>query len=445
MIAMSAFEPDARAVLADRPGDDPGSSPDSWNEWGMPIAPRLPASGRPLSRTIAFEDWEDPSWSRFLDPPPDPFPAAEGDRDAGRWERAHLLFGLDRLGKLSPAARLLVIATLPDATIAALSEHVGRVEIFDLAGGSQRRGAEARLYWSHGALYARQRLFVHEPGTSLDLLDEEAYDAVIFPHGALFSSGAIGIGRQLATIERLVPRDGAVVFKAEIAAGAEPHPYFLDAGLVGAGGLASRLEDTTAFAVEGGFDARLSQRTALGIRPEDGSAPGGGSLLWRDRGRVVVPSLWFLRRRGSTRQGGWDEIEQWLAARLLGEQTQHLQLGVAGRRDAAGRIASAPGRKGRVFFGPYLALPHGDYEALVGVAGPRKLSPKSLSIDVVAGDRKLDYDQSRQAAGGDTLVRVRFRVPRVDVLQDSDRVEIRAWSSGIEAAFTQIRLSRLDS
>jgi hypothetical protein len=33
----------------------------------------------------------------------------------------------------------------------------------------------------------------------------------------------------------------------------------------------------------------------------------------------------------------------------------------------------------------------------------------------------------------------------VDVLQDSDRVEIRAWSSGIEAAFTQIRLSRLDS
>ncbi len=445
MTAMSAIEPGLCAAPADRPGDDPGSRPDSWNEWGMPIAPRLPASGRPLSRTIAFEDWDDPSWSRFLDPPPHPFPAVEGDRDAGRWERAHILYGLDRLEKLTSAARLLVIATLPDAAIAALSEHVGKVEIFDLAGASQLRGAEARLYWSHEALYARQRLSAHEPGTSLNDLDEDAYDAVICPHGSLFSSGTIGIGRLLARIERLTRRDGAVVFKAEIAAGAEPHPYFLDAGLVGAGGLASRLDETTGFAVDGGFDARLSRRTAVNVAPEGGPAPGAGSLLWRDRGRVVVPSLWFLRKRRSTPQGGWDEVERWLAARLLGEQTQHLQLGVAGRRDAMGRIASSPGRKGRVFFGPYLALPHGDYEALVGVAGPRKLGPKSLSIDVVAGDRKLDYDQSRQAAEGDTLVRIRFRVPRVDILQDSDRVEIRAWSSGIEAAFTQIRLDRVGS
>ena len=442
MTAMSAIEPSLRAAPADRPGDDPVSRPDTWPEWGMPISPRLPASSRPLSRTIASEDWEDPSWSRFLDPPPNPFPAAEGDRDAGRWERSHLLYGLDRLGKLTPAARLLVIATLPDATIAALSEHVGRVEIFDLADATQLRGAEARLYWTNGALYARERLSAHQPGTSLDDLDEDAYDAVICPHGSLFSSGAIGIGRLLARIERLVPRDGVVAFKAEIAAGTEPHPYFLDAGLVGEGGLASRLEEATGFAVEGGFDARLSQRTAVGVPPEGEPAPGGTSLLWRDRGRVVVPSLWFLRKRGRTRQGGWDEIERWLAARLLGDQTQHLQLGVAGRRDAAGRIASTPGRKGRVFFGPYLALPQGDYEALVGIVGPRKLGLKSLSIDVVAGNRKLDYDQSRQAAEGDTLVRVKFRVPPAGILQDGDRVEIRAWSSGIEVAFSQIRLDR---
>ncbi len=279
------------------------------------------------------------------------------------------------------------------------------------------------------------------PGPASTDLDEDAYDAVICPHGSLFTSGAIGISRLLARIERLVAQDGAVAFKAEIAAGADPHRYFLDAGLVGEGGLASRLEDMTAFAVDGGFDARLSQRTALNIRPEGGSAP-GGYLLWRDRDRVVVPSLWFLRKGGRTPQGGWDEVEQWLAARLLGEQTQRLQLGVAGRRDAMGRIASMPGRKGRVFFGPYLALPHGEYEALVGIAGPRKLGRKSLAIDVVAGARKLDYDQSRQAAEGDTLVRIRFRVPPVDILQDSDRVEIRAWSSGIEATFTQIRLDR---
>jgi hypothetical protein len=438
MTAMSAIESGPRAAPADGPAGHPGISKD----WGMPISPQLPATGRPLSRTIAFEDWEDPSWSRFLDPPPDPFPAAEGDRDAGRWERAHLLYGLDRLGKLTPAARLLVIATLPDAAIAALSEYAGRVEIFDLTSASERRGAEARLYWSHGALYAREHLSAHEPATSLDDLDEDAYDVVICPHGSLFSSGAIGICRLLARIERLTRHDGAVVFKAEIAAGAEPHPYFLDAGLIGAGGLASRLEDATAFAVDGGFDARLSQRTAVSVSPEGEVAPGGGSLLWRERGRIVVPSLWFLRKRRSTPQGGWDEVERWLAARVLGEQTPHLQLGVAGRRDAIGRIASTPGRKGRIFFGPYLALPQGDYEALVGIAGPRKLGPKSLSIDVVAGNRKLDYDQSRQAAGDDTLVRVKFRVPPAGIVQDGDRVEIRAWSSGIDVAFTQIRLDR---
>jgi hypothetical protein len=438
MTAMSALETGLRAPPPDGPARDPGAS----QEWGLPISAQLRATDRPLSRTIASEDWEDPSWSRFLDPPPGPFPADESDRDGGRWERAHLLYGLDRLGKLTPQARLLVIATLPDATIAALSEHAGRVEVFDLAGASERRGAEARLYWTNGALYARQRLSAHEPGTSLDDLDEGGYDAVICPHGSLFSAGAIGIGRLLARIERLTRRDGVVVFKAEIAAGAEPHPYFLDAGLVGADGLACRLEDMTAFAVDGGFDARLSQRTAVSVCPDGGAAPGGGSLLWRERGRIVVPSLWFLRKQGRTSQGGWDEIERWLAARLLGDQMQRLQLGVAGRRDAIGRITSTPGHKGRVFFGPYLALPQGDYEALIGIAGPRKFGPKNLAIDVVAGKRKLDYDQSRQAAGGDTLVRAKFRVPPAGILQDDERVEIRAWSSGVEAAFTEIKLVR---
>ncbi len=365
--------------------------------------------------------------------------------DTGLWERAHLIYGLDRMGKLTPSARVLVIATLPDAAIAALSEYVGRVDVLDLAQASARRGAEARLYWSNGALYARDRLFVHEPGTQLDGLGDPAYDAVVCPHGSLFIGGSIGIARLLAAVERVIPSDGVVVFKAEIATGVEPHLDFLDAGLVSDGDLVAQIEAETAFAIEGGFDPRLSLRTASSLPREDQPASGPGYLLWRDHGRVVIPSLWFLRKRGSTPAEGWGRVEQWLASRALGDQTQRMQLGPAGRREEDGRIMAMPGRKGRVFFGPYVALPEGDYEALVGIAAPVRPIRRNLAIDIVAGERKLEYDRVWLDGNGGTVVRIRFRVPPIQGIKDRDRVEIRASSSGMAAAFTEIRLTRVGS
>jgi hypothetical protein len=428
-----------------KPSGGPARVAGAWSEWGIPISQELPAGDRPLSRTIACEDWDDGSWSRFLDPHLDRAAANDMIYDAGLWERAHLIYGLDRMGKLTPSARVLVIATLPDAAIAALSEYVGRVDVLDLAQASARRSAEARLYWSNGALYARDRLFIHEPGTQLDGLGDSAYDAVVCPHGSLFIRGPIGIARLLAGVERVTASDGIVVFKAEIATGVEPHLDFLDAGLVGDGDLAAQVEAATAFAIEGGFDPRLSSRTASSLLREDQPASGPGYLLWRDHGRVVIPSLWFLRKRGSTPAGGWGRVEQWLASRALGDQTQRLQLGPAGRRDEDGRIVAMPGRKGRVFFGPYIALPEGDYEALIGIAAPAKPIRRKLAIDVVAGERNLEYDRTWLDGSGGTVVRIRFKVPPIQGSKDRDRVEIRASSSGMAAAFTEIRLSRVGS
>jgi hypothetical protein len=413
------------------------------SEWGIPILQEWPTGDRPLSRVVACEDWDDPSWLRFLDPPLDRASSNRRNYDSGLWERTHLLYGLDRIGKLTPSARVLVIATLPDAAIAALSEHVGRVDVLDLAQASARHGAEARLYWSNGALYARDHLFVHEPGTSLAELGGLAYDVVVCPHGSLFLRGSAGIARLLAASEQVTASDGVVVFKAEVAAGVESHLDFLDAGLAGDGGLVAQLEAATAFVVEGGFDAHLSQRTASSLSPEEQPASGPGYLLWRDRGRIVIPSLWFLRKRGSTPAGGWERVEQWLVARLLGDQTRRMQLGPAGRWDEAGRIVSAPGLKGRVFFGPYIALPTGDYEAVVGIAAVLKPTRRNLAIDVVAGDRKLEYDRAWLDHEGSSIVRIRFRVPPVQEGEDRDRIEIRASSSGLAAAFTQIQLSRV--
>jgi hypothetical protein len=419
--------------------------PGPWSDWGIPVSQELPAGDRPLSRTIACEDWDDPSWSRFLDPPLDRATTNDAIYDAGLWERAHLIYGLDRMGKLTPTARVLVIATLPDAAIGALSEYVGRVDVLDVAHASARRGAEARLYWSNHALYARDRLFVHEPGTSLEGLDDLVYDAVVCPHGSLFLWGSIGIARLLAGVERVTANDGVVVFKAEIATGAEPHLDFLDAGLAGDGGLVAEVEAETGFVAEGGFDPHLSLRTASSLSPEDRPSSGPGYLLWRDHGRVVIPGLWFLRKCGSTSAGGWGRVEQWLAARVLGDQTRRMQLGPAGRRDEAGRITSISGRKGRVFFGPYIALPEGDYEALIGIAAAARPIRRSLVIDVVAGERELEYDRAWLDGNGSTVVRIRFRVPPIQTIDDRDRVEIRASSSGIATAFTEIRLSRVGS
>lgn len=439
---MSGETPPSDCAIAG-PGGGPAGVPEPWSDWGIPVSQELPAGDRPLSRTIACEDWDDPSWSRFLDLPLDLTTTNDTIYDAGLWERAHLIYGLDRMGKLTPTARVLVIATLPDTAIAALSEYVGRVDVLDVAHASARRGAEARLYWSNGALYARDRLFVHEPGSSLEGLDDPVYDAVVCPHSSLFLWGSIGIARLLAGVERVTANDGVVVFKAEIATGAQPHLAFLDAGLAGDRGLVAEVEAETGLVAEGGFDPHLSLRTASSLPLEDLPASGPGYLLWRDHGRVVIPSLWFLRKRDSTPAGGWGRVEQWLASRALGDQMQRMQLGPAGRRDEAGRIVAMPGRKGQIFFGPHVALPEGDYEALVGIAGPVRPTRRKLAIDVVAGERKLEYDRAWLEGNGGTLVRIRFRVPAIPGIKDRDRVEIRASSSGMAAAFTEIRLTRV--
>jgi hypothetical protein len=269
-----------------------------------------------------------------------------------------------------------------------------------------------------------------------------AYDAILCPHGSLFLRGPIGISRLLAKIERLVAEDGCVAFKAEIARGAEPHPAFLDTGLVSDGGLAAQLELSTGFVAEGGFDAGPSLAAA---QPEGGASPGWKPLLWRDRERVVIPSLWFLRKRGKTPAGGWEGIEQWLVSRLLGEQMQRMQLGAAGRWDEQGRIATVSGRKGHVFFGPYLALPEGHYEALIAIEAPVRGRGSRLEIEVVANKHRLACESVRPEPDGGAIVRLRFRVPPAHRPEDLGRVEIRARSSGVSAAFTEIRLGRVGS
>jgi hypothetical protein len=276
------------------------------------------AVARPLSRVAAVDDWENPEWSRFLNPlssgPSSPLEGA--NHDPGLWERTHLLFGLDRNRKLTAATRVLVAATMPDEIVGILSELVGRVEVIDLSAGPERCPPEARLFWSNGALYARDRLVVHDRRTGLASLDTGAYDAVVFPHCSLFRDGVRGMADLLREAEPLLGDGGLLVFKAEILAGTEPSLHHLDAGIVGPSGLAERIESMTGFAIEGGFDALISPHTAQCLPPN-------GRLLQHLDGRVAAPSLWFLVKRRPTPAEAWRDFSAWHVRRVPGEQLIH--------------------------------------------------------------------------------------------------------------------------
>ena len=333
---------------------------------------------RPLSRFAEYEDWDDRAWSAFAIPyAVDPRAEDAFSRCAAQWEQVHLLYGLDRMDKLIGAARVLVVATMPDPAIAAISWRVGRLDIAAASncGGS---GASSPAFWCAGAPYRPVELKILAAGTRLQQLEPRAYDAVVFPHGAMFAAGFDGALEAMATAERLLRRDGVLVFKAEIAAGASPHPNFFDTGLLGKGGLTARLAAFTELVADGGFDPRLSRATIDRTWPQDGPRSGEAYFLTLQDGRILIPSLWFLRRRETAGQTQWGNLRNWLFKRRLGEQIEHLHVGAAGRRDAEGRIETVPGREGHVFFGPYLAVPSGRYRVSVRMRQARECDTATL-------------------------------------------------------------------
>ena len=386
---------------------------------------------RPLSRVIALEDWDDARWSCHQNSAPD-----QKRGDPGAWERTQICYGLDRCGCLNLQTRILVAATMPDETIGALSELVGQVEVLDLLHVSPRSGAEARLFWSGGAYYARDRLLVHERSVGFADLDAGAYDAVVFPHGALFCGGVAGVARVLEMAERTLKLGGVQVFKAEILAGNEPDVHHLDASLIGENGLAAQLEATTGLVPDGGFDARLTGATiGRGARPGD-AAP----LFVVHDGRIGVPSVWFLTKRRQTARGGWARFGDWLIDRLVGDQLRRLHVGPAGRREGVNRIITNDVGSGCIFYGPYIALPSGKYEVAVTVEAPPGSRRGRVRLDVSASGTPL-VEQLVRLEGGPASARLQFGISP-EIAQKFAEIEIRAWADEGGAAFTECRLTR---
>ncbi len=425
-------------------------------ELGPVIGPALDgaAAARPgaraLSRFAACEDWDDPAWSAFgLPYATDPRAEDAFGRNAGKWEQVHLLYGLDRAGKLTEAARVLVVATMPDAGIAAISWRVAHVDLLPI--GDRGNGPESGPgFWCSGAPYRPAALEILAAGTDLRRLDQATYDAVLFPHGALFAAGFNGALRSLELASRLLRPDGVLAFKAEIVAGAGPHPDFFDLGLVGEDGLAAGLAAATGLVADGGFDPLLSRATIDRIRPRDGPPEGPsadeGYFLTRRDGRVLIPSLWFLRRHEIAGPPQWQNLRRWLGERWLGEQIGRLHVGAAGRRDAEGRIETRPGQEGHVFYGPYLTLPDGRYRATLQIEaspGTRSEVAARVLVEVAAGQAVLASRRLDRSGLKSGVLTLEFGISPEQAARDA-ALEIRLYSpADFSATFSSVDLREL--
>jgi len=340
---------------------------------------------------------------------------------------------------------VLVVATMPDPAIAAISWRVERLDVVR-AGDFGRIEASSPAFWCAGAPYRPVELTILAAETRLQQLEPCAYDAVVFPHGAMFAAGFDGALEAMATAERLLRRDGVLVFKAEIAAGLSPHPKFFDAGLLSKDGLTAHLAAHTGLIVDGGFDPRLSQATADRAWPQDGPRPDEAYFLTRQDDRILIPSLWFLRRREMAGQVQWGNLRSWLLERQLGEQIEQLHVGDAGRRDAERRIETVPGREGHVFFGPYLAVPSGRYRVTVRMQTSSGLRHRHVSgavLEAVAGRAILAnqaFDRDSMKSGALTM---EFAVSPGQA-ERGEALEIRLYSpSNFAATFTSVDLRAL--
>jgi len=165
-----------------------------------------------------------------------------------------------------------------------------------------------------------------------------------------------------------------------------------------------------------------------------------GALATARPGRPATPGMCFLRKRHDTAPGAWKLVEQWLLRRLLGEQIEHLELGPAGRREAGGIAASGLAR-GTVFYGPYLSLPAGRYEAVVTMAQASPMRGQ-LVLDVLANGRSLSSQKIDLSRDRRSTVALPFAVPPSPG-EGQERIEIRARRNQGEIKFTSCRLNLL--
>lgn len=304
------------------------------------LRPRLhlPRADRPVgpprfNKLAAAEDWDDAAWftlARRFKSNCASFPASPAKdaadherlafgealdlvgnfykRSRGAWERIHLLYGLDRLGLLNDAARMVVACTGPDGFYLLLSELVGAVSVIDLGeGASDRAGhalrGEPDLWLLKPRPFRRDRLTVHHGALAPGVFAEGPYDAVVVPQNTVLRSPSSALLRWAVSRLRM---GGVFAFSTEIR---------LDDGRDVPGLAASALERFPGVLCRSaglepldGFDGSLTDATLdrLAVAGPDG--PDSPNFVASTGQTLHTTAVWFCRKVAEVSDDAWDGL-----------------------------------------------------------------------------------------------------------------------------------------
>ena len=384
-----------------------------------------------VSRLASQQDFEAPDWLAAARRVRPAISHGRIRRDGLLWERAQIMWGLQTSLVRSPRDRALLVSERPDEVVPALADMFARLDVIDVRALT---ASDAPLLLRAADFGCGPHLF-GEKIQSVPASDivGASYDAIIIPHSAAFRLGVCALGPLISRLRTSMKSGCVVAIGGEIAmtgshaadrpnwraACAEGFPRALanHAGLILLGDDLGGVEREDA-ALVGSLADRDAGLPVLGVRRD-------GEIFW--------PAVWFFEATDD--DIALSDLDASIAALVMGDQMRAVSL-AAQTELLPGVLAVQGGHgEGHIFYGPYLRLLEGRYQARVVVTrGERAHGGVRLVAEVVVGAEILIQQQVMLDAA-DWNLPVLFEMPFVITAEASIRgaalpCEIRLWSNG---------------
>lgn len=386
-----------------------------------------------LSRPARSRDFEAPQWIAAAWRVSRGVARGKIRRDGWLWERAQLLRGVSEALGREARERALLVSEHRDDVVPSLADMFRQLDVIDvraLAGNAPPVMLRPGEFAMGPHLYGEKVRLADAPE-----LASGCYDAIILPHSAAFRHGICGIGQLMSRLRPALKPNGVFAIGGEIAltgAGRSDRP---DWSIAGVDGLPRVLAEAAGL--------RPMRGSYTGIEAEDSALIGtlqefesGLPVLGvRRDGEVFWPACWFFVADGDHAVSA--DIDSQLANLLLGDQVAALRLPPGSVREGR-TIRRLRGQgEGYVFYGPYIRIPTGAYQAriVVGPESPARSGEAVRLVAEVALGQDIVIQQQVDLAPGEwdrpVLFELEFVVtPEWSVTGEARTCEIRLWSSG---------------
>lgn len=450
LLALLSFEPPTNSQRAELAGSSEtfirkvlsaSSVPDGG---GLINDARRGVADRPLSGLAASADWHDPRWLSFVPGFTDEEPLdAPGSRNPWIWERAHFLYGLDRIDRSRPIRNVLAVCELQEDLINKLVRRFGGIDLLDvnlLLKPAMNAGRPSTYFI--GDMLEETRGVEQLSRADFDRLPNGCYDAIVLPHASALVGGPDKFANILSQLDPKLAVGGTVAFSAHIPLGrASSNQNLVDVNLAGDDGLVGRILRGTSFDWMDGVDMTLCGHD-LGLfgppqTPGVFSESAGDEMTW--------PGVFFLGKSAETPRPAWERVLRDQHDASLGDQTKKLRLSPGSRRIGDAIVVSPRRERMTAFYGPYIRLSAGTYRASARLrldgSGIFKGRIDGI-LEVVAGTVRLAEVQTSGAAR--IFGREQSYVMDFDIPHGFDQeIEIRAVvATNVAVRFFDIMIER---